>query len=144
MSKKTGCCGDKKCHCNDCKMEVRVNDDDMKIFYVFRESLEVDEKILLAILKKSLIKKLIDLLIGNVNKPMTISKALKVRYVYCAYRILAIEFGDKFAARWFFRPSIYLKYKTPMFVLRNHDVKKLGLIITATMACVSISRGVLP
>ena len=118
--------------------------EDVKLLSIFKDSLEGDAEKLLAFLSKSPIRKLITSVVGNKKKSLTISKALRVRYAYCAYRLLVEEFGNEFSVRWFLRPNLFLGYKTPAFALRYYNVKKLTLLVNAAMACIQVSHGILP
>lgn len=115
-----------------------------KTYFIFKESLEDSAEKLLSFLNKSSIKKVVFLMTGSNKKQITIRQALRVRYAYCAYRLIAEEFGNDFASRWFSRPNICLEQRTPIFALRHYDPEKLPHIIKAAMACIQASHGILP
>lgn len=118
--------------------------DHKKMHFIFRESFEDDAQKLLSYLNKSSIKELVFSMIGCKKKPVTIGQILRVRYAYCAYRLITEELGKDVALKWFSRPSFYLGRKIPMFFIRSSKLEELPIINKAAIAVIQASNGILP
>jgi len=115
-----------------------------KVYFALKESFEGDVKKLLAFLNKSPLKGQVPLMIGCNKKPMSVHQVFRVRYAYCAFRLLSEEFGENFAVGWFSRPNICLEQRTPVLAIRRCSPEKLSHVLKAAMACIQSAHGILP
>ena len=115
-----------------------------KVYFALKASFEGDVEKLLAFLNKSSLKKQIPSMIGCNKKPMSAHQVFRVRYAYCAFRLLAEEFGENFALGWFSRLNICLGQRTPISAIRHYSPEKLSHILKAAMACIQAAHGILP
>lgn len=115
-----------------------------KMYFIFKESLEEDAGKLFSFLKKSCIKKYVFPMIGCNKKPLTAYQIFRVRYAYCAYRMIIEEFGSDFTLNWFARPNMFLEQKTPIFALRHYEPEKLPRLTQVAMMCIQAGNGILP